>query len=908
MRSFRIAAWVPFLFVCTIAAPCPAANAPFLVRDFNRAAGSLDGPNNTLTEMVEWKGRLFFRGFEESTGWELWATDGTPGSEELIADVAPGRENSFPANLTPLGDLLLFTAWPSASATSQLWKTDGTAAGTVVVKDASPGWIRIVAGGRSGVLFAAYESAGTSTMWTSDGTPEGTTPFLGLLGPATAVAINGSIFLRAATEPGPYGGGFWMTDGSPEGTAPFADLFPELDPRADLVLLGGRLCGVSHDSQVWVSDGTREGTRLLGTTGRADPTAVGFLGDAFLFTASNTNGYMHLWRTDFSPDGPIDLGRGIGQQGVSFGGRLVFPAAIPEWPIEIWSSDGTPEGIFRISAGYPPAANCAIHTVGESLLYRASDPESGSEIFRSDGTPDSQELLFDIMPRWFGSGPSELVPALGGAFFTATGPDGVKLWMTDGTTAGTHETGVRFPGSQSGTGPCVALAAGLLVEATGGLWRTDGTEGGTVLLTDADGFLVRAGGRAYFGERVGDSGRLWTSDGTPEGTHACAAVLPEEIIPAGDSVFFRVRVPGQWWDTYALWASDGSEAGTRLVKASGDAFSANRGGVALDGVLLFPVDTPPDASALWRSDGTEAGTVPVMQLENATIWSMASLGGAVCFVVLYTVEDRPPELWKTDGTAEGTVIVRRIDSPQGNFNPPTLIATPHGLFIFSISSGRTFSLWKSDGTEAGTILLREGMKDVDERIVDVRGTLFFCGDHDYTGYEIWKTDGTPEGTSLVRELPPEYGEVKYFDVDAGRLYFSVVISTPDSSWLSAIWTSDGTAEGTGPFAAFPRGVGVAEPGPLAGGKLYFSANDAAHGTELWALVLDGSVALRGDANGDARLDISDAVSILGCLFLGRPCPALECGTDVNDDGASDISDAVFLLQYLFLGGPPPAGC
>jgi VCBS repeat protein len=67
---------------------------------------------------------------------------------------------------------------------------------------------------------------------------------------------------------------------------------------------------------------------------------------------------------------------------------------------------------------------------------------------------------------------------------------------------------------------------------------------------------------------------------------------------------------------------------------------------------------------------------------------------------------------------------------------------------------------------------------------------------------------------------------------------------------------------------------------------------------------------RGDANRDALVDISDAVSILSDLFLARPVEGCDKAEDVNDDGSVDISDVVAVLDHLFLNGsplPPPAG-
>ena len=64
---------------------------------------------------------------------------------------------------------------------------------------------------------------------------------------------------------------------------------------------------------------------------------------------------------------------------------------------------------------------------------------------------------------------------------------------------------------------------------------------------------------------------------------------------------------------------------------------------------------------------------------------------------------------------------------------------------------------------------------------------------------------------------------------------------------------------------------------------------------------------RGDANGDGTVDITDAVSINGCLFLGDPCARCGDAADANDDGSVDISDVVTNLSFLFLGsGPTPS--
>jgi hypothetical protein len=71
----------------------------------------------------------------------------------------------------------------------------------------------------------------------------------------------------------------------------------------------------------------------------------------------------------------------------------------------------------------------------------------------------------------------------------------------------------------------------------------------------------------------------------------------------------------------------------------------------------------------------------------------------------------------------------------------------------------------------------------------------------------------------------------------------------------------------------------------------------------------GIAFLRGDANDDARVDLSDGVAVFGDLFLGNPARApCRDALDANDSGGIDISDGIFVLNFLFQGGrdiPPP---
>ncbi len=66
-----------------------------------------------------------------------------------------------------------------------------------------------------------------------------------------------------------------------------------------------------------------------------------------------------------------------------------------------------------------------------------------------------------------------------------------------------------------------------------------------------------------------------------------------------------------------------------------------------------------------------------------------------------------------------------------------------------------------------------------------------------------------------------------------------------------------------------------------------------------------AVFVRGDANVDAKINISDAVTILGHLFSGRIIADCHDRIDINDDGKVDVADPIWLLAYLFTQGTPP---
>jgi len=124
-------------------------------------------------------GSLYFTAFLPSgDGFGLFRVPLPDGSPMLLAALdPPGVNGEIPAQLTPVGDRLLFAARDPERGT-ELWATDGTPAGTHPLSDLQPGAGSsepqgfTAAGDR--VFFSADDGSHGRELWESDGTPEGT--------------------------------------------------------------------------------------------------------------------------------------------------------------------------------------------------------------------------------------------------------------------------------------------------------------------------------------------------------------------------------------------------------------------------------------------------------------------------------------------------------------------------------------------------------------------------------------------------------------------------------------------------------------------------------------------------------------------------------------------------------------
>lgn len=254
--------------------------------------------------------RAFFAAKDADHGEELWVTDGTVEGTKMVKDIMPGVATSNVQYLTRFNDKVVFSAIDPDSETTQPWISDGTAEGTYVIKaihefdDSNPaGFTQI---NETQFIFFAqdYESQNMFTdpqkwLYISDGTEDGTklVKQVECLYPGredsdqpwgATMRVGRRVFFKGNDSDKSdvcHGDEIWVTDGTAEGTFMIMDINLE----DDLSLAPGSTIGCAPNSfqnyyneklffkawsmeagnEPWASDGTTEGTYMIYDT---DPT------------------------------------------------------------------------------------------------------------------------------------------------------------------------------------------------------------------------------------------------------------------------------------------------------------------------------------------------------------------------------------------------------------------------------------------------------------------------------------------------------------------------------------------------------------------------------------------------------------------------------------------------------------
>ncbi|REG31993.1 ELWxxDGT repeat protein [Archangium gephyra] len=337
-----------------------------------------------------------------------------------------------------------------------------------------------------------------------------------------------------------------------------------------------------------------------------------------------------------------------------------------------------------------------------------------------------------------------------------------------------------------------------------------------------DGGAVAAQDRVFFARNAAES-ELWKSDGTQAGTVLVKRFQYDQyklqLLSAMEgTVFFQDLLHS------TLWKSDGTEAGTvRLTPVN---HSTNMGNLPLvrDSAVLNGRLYLLTATSLWVSDGTATGTVSIKTLpvdSTSPSGRLVAANGLLFFTVY------PPsggaELWKSDGTAAGTARLKAISNEPVLSRASTheLVALNSTLFVTAYSDS-LWSLWKSDGTVDGTVILQDGLPSIGGLTIS-NGRLYY-----ETTSALWTTDGTKDGT---RSLTSRAVTTNSLMATSGGLVFSLY---QDDTGVT-LWRSNGTVADTTPLADPCPGSTHGSPARLAGvnGVAFFSLSCGTAHTGLW---------------------------------------------------------------------------
>ncbi len=217
-----------------------------------------------------------------------------------------------------------------------------------------------------------------------------------------------------------------------------------------------------------------------------------------------------------------------------------------------------------------------------------------------------------------------------------------------------------------------------------------------------------------------------------------------------------------------LWKSDGSAAGTELLK---DLYPGSEHGrptnfTVVGDELYFTANLVLNTSLeLWKTDGTAAGTsaiqtIPIERYDSMGNFTSVLLTGDSTPTLFFTNDeiDHGQELWKSDGTTLGTGLVRDINLGASNAAPRNLIDL-NGSLYFEARGPLGTEIYVSDGSYDGTTVLKDirpgssSSTSNTHNLTKVGQTLYFAAEASSAqGIELWKSDGTSAGTVLVKDI------------------------------------------------------------------------------------------------------------------------------------------------------------
>lgn len=398
-------------------------------------------------EVTPINGKLIFEAYDEDHGYEPWISDGTESGTRLIADIRPGADGSEARGFTLFGGAAYFTA-DDGDHGYELWKYDITTGAASLVKDINPGsadsdpYYMTALDGK--LWFVADTSSGRQ-LWQTDGTSAGTTAAIDFTGfPSDLTVAGGKLFydtydfLTSSAQ-------LYVTDGTVAGTVQLTS-FPSNSGDVSFVTAIDDDVYFIYDGDVWISDGTTAGTKVVANSINglkdSDPEWWTAYQGAFWLAVDTTTGEA-IWKVDGSAAGAVkvaDIDEGgppvnyAAEEYAVAGGKLYFVATTPASGTELWVTDGTTDGTRLVTNinGADSSFPYYLAPAGDRVVFAATDGVNGYEPWISDGTAEGTHLIADINPDAGNSNPYGFTVIDRSLYFSAEdGKTGDELWRAD---------------------------------------------------------------------------------------------------------------------------------------------------------------------------------------------------------------------------------------------------------------------------------------------------------------------------------------------------------------------------------------------------------------------------------------------------------------------------------------------
>ena len=813
---------------------CLPLTSQQLVRDI---AQSGDPASSSPVDFVTAGGFACFVADTGDAGREPWVTNGTTAGTFRLLDAMVGPGSSNPSSLVEYQGDVLFLAATDLGVKG--YRTDGTVAGTTEIPNLGLLLSSLVVLDNGTLLVNA--SIGT---YITDLTLAGTQQIPGMRNFVEELAVGGISYGTCSPTTGVSE--VWRTDGTVAGSQRLGVFNSSMRPSA-FTFWNNRIymqvSETANSNDIASTNGTQQIVRhvSLGAPFFALSDSMYGRGNALVFAYGN-----QIYRSDLTQAGtaPVTTPAATLVNLVEHAGRLFCRADSQGFGFELWETDGTSAGTFQVADLFPGSNGSHpehLLSTPAGLVFRANLPTVGRRLMRLTGTNTITDLgaIPDDAPAGVPvtSVTSGFVPFQNGLLFGGTDAVGTELWFWNGSQPATRladldQSGPGLLHAANGLGAAVKDRFFFTAyEPVNGLelWSTDGTAAGTTVIDQNPGgaseFPALGGDLARFGDRAvfASQRRVGITDGTAAGT----VTLTSTATPAN---YGPLRVAdGEIWFLRGSQAfrSDGTVGGTtpapffapnttidfavmpgRIVfqtvatLRSSDGLSQPQviAQIGFDGTLHRLAEdrlVVTSSSGILVTDGTLAGT---QQLETFGGSFLRSATGARAAYIVAN-DGSGPAIWTSDGTPAGTFSAAPVPL---DMNIAKLVATDNMLYAVASTPALGRELWRLDFT-AGQLVpvtdLATGPTSgvLTASALGVGDLVFVAGGDPAIGIEPHISDGTAAGTVLLTDLHAGSG-VPVRPVTRTRTDSAtevpVVAVCPSPSWIVIAVGRSGSGSGS----------------------------------------------------------------------------------------------------------------